>query len=238
VFVCLVLCWMTFVSGANEQFPLTIYSYPKNPRVYKTLITSKFNGVDVLENVIDMQSKAHKAPDFRRNNPFGKVPSLFLSETSGAFESNSIMRYIARLDNKNSLYSTNKLGESRVDAFLDVGISLERALGDWIYGKTNEVQEQGKKDTKTILAGYEYHFQINKKEIVPSYLVGDTITIADIGNSMSMFPGFTKLFDKEFLLEFPYVEKWFFGLMELPQFSQVIGTVEWARDRVAQKDGL
>jgi hypothetical protein len=44
------------------------------------------------------------------------------------FESSSILRFIARLgESKYPLYGANALEASRIDAFLDVGIWLEKA---------------------------------------------------------------------------------------------------------------
>ena len=62
-----------------------------------------------------------KTKKFLTLNPFGNVPVAFNSiGTIGVFESNSILRLVARIGkNKINLYGKNDFIRSRVDSFLD-----------------------------------------------------------------------------------------------------------------------
>jgi glutathione S-transferase len=63
------------------------------------------------------------------------VPTAFTeSGDNGVFESNSIARYIARLGaSKKNLLGKDALEASRIDAFLDAGITYETWFGFWYY---------------------------------------------------------------------------------------------------------
>ena len=60
-----------------------------------------------------------KTDEFLDKHPFGTVPAGFNSDGSvGIFESNSIMRAVARASNDHKLYGgTDKLIQSRIDSF-------------------------------------------------------------------------------------------------------------------------
>ena len=57
------------------------------------------------------------------------------------------------------------------------------------------------------------------------YLVGDSITIADIGLVCSLYNSYTKLFDRNIAQSLPSLTSWFRSLVELDQFKEVMGQV-------------
>ena len=65
-------------------------------------------------------SSLYKTDDFIKLIPFGTVPAAFSPDGKiGIFESNSILRAIARQDDINNLYGKDAFEASRVDSFLD-----------------------------------------------------------------------------------------------------------------------
>ena len=61
-----------------------------------------------------------KNPQFLKLNPYGTVPVAFnISGSIGVFESNSILRVIARLGKKRTIYGNNSFNKSRIDSYLD-----------------------------------------------------------------------------------------------------------------------
>lgn len=59
-----------------------------------------------------------------------------------------------------------------------------------------------------------------------TYLVGDSVTLADIILTCNLLFGFTKLMTKSFTSEFPHVERYFWTLVNQPNFKKVMGEVK------------
>ncbi|GAU20148.1 hypothetical protein TSUD_352100 [Trifolium subterraneum] len=59
-----------------------------------------------------------------------------------------------------------------------------------------------------------------------TYLVGDSITLADIIAINNLYLGFTYLFVKSFTSEFPHVERYFWTLVNQPNFRKILGQVK------------
>ena len=62
-----------------------------------------------------------KTSEFLAAHPFGNVPAAFSPDgKTGVFESNSIMRSVARIgENKKNVYGFDAFSSSRIDSFLD-----------------------------------------------------------------------------------------------------------------------
>ena len=72
------------------------------------------------------ESFLYKTDQFLEAQPFGNVPAAFSTDgKSGVFESNSILRLVARLGaNQASLMGTGPFESSRIDSFLDAGLTF------------------------------------------------------------------------------------------------------------------
>src|SRR5215813_8590251 len=70
----------------------------------------------------------HKTDAFLEAHPFGTVPAAFSPDGKiGIFESNSIMRAVARLgERRRPLYGRDAYETSRVDSFLDASLVFAR----------------------------------------------------------------------------------------------------------------
>ena len=55
----------------------------------------------------------------------------------GIFESNSILRAIARQDDIHNLYGKNSFEASRIDSFLDSGLVFSREHQEYLFGLKN-----------------------------------------------------------------------------------------------------
>src|SRR5260221_12154735 len=117
-----------------------------------------------------------------RAQPFGTVPAAFSPDgRTGIFESNSIMRAVARLGHDRfPLYGRDPYEASRIDGFLDASLVFARdaqiylfALGDGDV--TREIHARAKEAFTTYLAGIEQTLRPDGL-----FLVGDTVTLADI----------------------------------------------------------
>ena len=121
----------------------------------------------------------YKTDEFLLANPFGTVPAAFDLETKGGiFESNSIMRAVARSGKPNNLYGgEDHVLASRIDSFLDVNLVFSREHQVYILSieNMNEVLYNRMKSAyEFYLDGIESALKLNK------FIVGDFISLADI----------------------------------------------------------
>src|SRR6476660_9214231 len=127
-------------------------------------------------------AQLYKTDAFLEAQPFGNVPAAFApGGRIGIFESNSIMRAVARLGEATfPLYGRDAYEASRIDSFLDVSLVFARdsqiyllALSD---GKVDAgIHARAREAFETYAGGLEQALSPER-----TVLVGDNITIADI----------------------------------------------------------
>jgi glutathione S-transferase len=127
------------------------------------------------------QGELHKTDAFLMAHPFGTVPAAFSPDGAvGIFESNSIMRAVARLaKNDYPIYGRDPFEASRIDSFLDVSLvfSRESQIFQLAVARdrvTKEIYEATEKALTVYMGGIEAALANGK------FLVGDCVTLADI----------------------------------------------------------
>jgi len=123
-----------------------------------------------------------KTDAFLEAQPFGNVPAAFGGDGKiGIFESNSIMRAVARLGEATfPLYGNDAYEASRIDSFLDVSLVFARdsqiyllALSDGTLDAA--IHARAKQAFAIYASGLEQALSPQQKS-----LVGDDISLADI----------------------------------------------------------
>ena len=126
--------------------------------------------------------RLRKTPAFLEAHPFGTVPAAFSPDgTVGIFESNSVMRAVARLGERRfPLYGHDAYEASRVDSFLDASLVFARDAQTYLLSLLDgsvsaEIRSRTAEALATYLAGIS-------RALLPGRrcLVGDGITLADI----------------------------------------------------------
>ena len=126
--------------------------------------------------------RLRKTHAFLEAHPFGTVPAAFSPDGRvGIFESNSIMRAVARLGEQRApLYGRGPYEASRVDGFLDASLVFARDSQTYLLSMLDgavsaEIQSRARDALNTYLAGIS-------RALLPGrhFLVGDAITLADI----------------------------------------------------------
>jgi glutathione S-transferase len=124
----------------------------------------------------------HKTGAFLEAHPFGTVPAAFSPNGKiGIFESNSIMRAVARLgESKVQLYGRDPYETSRIDSFLDASLVFARdsqiyllALGSEAWSA--EIHSRTRDAFNSYMAGINQALSPRR-----DFIVGDGVTIADI----------------------------------------------------------
>ena len=143
------------------------------------------------EQVVSTDAKAgrvgftgtlHKTSAFLAAHPFGTVPAAFSPDgKTGIFESNSIMRAVARLgESRFPLYGRDAYEASRVDSFLDASLVFARDAQIYLLALmsgtvSNDIHSRAREGFRVYAAGINQALLPDR-----AFLVGDNITIADI----------------------------------------------------------
>src|SRR5215468_1931386 len=127
-------------------------------------------------------TRLHKTNAFLEAHPFGAVPAAFSSDgKTGIFESNSIMRAVARLgEGRFPLYGRDAYEASRIDSFLDTSLVFARDAQIYLLSLmsgtvSSEIHARARDGFAVYAAGIDQALLPNRE-----FLVGDTVTIADI----------------------------------------------------------
>ena len=121
----------------------------------------------------------YKTDGFIEQHPFGTVPAGFVGEGRlGVFESNSILRAVARECKDKSLYGGNDLNlTSRIDSFLDANLVFSREFQVYLL-ELEDITTYTYERTK---AAYEFYLDgLEKALSLTRFIAGDKLTIADI----------------------------------------------------------
>jgi glutathione S-transferase len=196
------------------------------------------------------QGKLHKTTAFLNAHPFGTVPAAFSPDGKiGIFESNSIMRVVARLaDEGLGLYGRDPYESSRIDSFLDASLVFARdsqiyllALGSRTLSE--EIYSRARDAFTTYMKGINEALSPDRK-----FIVGDLLTLADVCfvAEFALFhnekprvdvltkSGLEPILDSEVDEQFPYATAHFARLSKHPAFvPDVVPYMEKIRQAIA-----
>ena len=85
-----------------------------------------------------------------------------------------------------------------------------------------QAEEQAITSLKRALDALNAHLASN------TFLVGHSVTLADIITTCNLYMGFTHLMTKSFTSEFPHVERYFWTMVNQPNFKKILGEVKQA----------
>jgi elongation factor 1-gamma len=128
------------------------------------------------------KGKLYKTDAFLAAHPFGTVPAAFSPDgETGIFESNSIMRAVARLGDEGSgLYGATPYEAARIDSFLDASLVFARESQIYILGFRNaepsaDIHARAAQAFDTYMTGINRGLRPGRE-----FLVGENVTLADI----------------------------------------------------------
>jgi elongation factor 1-gamma len=137
---------------------------------------------DTKTGKVGFTGTLHKTGGFMEAHPFGTVPAAFSPDGKiGIFESNSIMRAVARLGEKRlRLYGRDAYEASRIDSFLDASLVFARDSQTYLLSLMSGTVSP-EIHARTLEAFNIYASGINQA-LSPNreFLVDDSVSIADI----------------------------------------------------------
>jgi len=213
------------LQSVSETMALTLHAGSTNKNAFKALISAEYVGVKV-SLAPNFEMGVTKSPEFLKMNPIGKVPVLETPE-GAVFESNAIARYVARLKGVNSLFGSSVIDYAHVEQWIDFStLEIDINITRWFYPRLGfgvylpPAEEATIAGLKRSLAALNSHLATN------TYLVGHSITLADIIMTCNLYLGFTSCMTKDFTKEFPHVERYFWTMVNQPKFKKVMGEVK------------
>eukprot|EP00252_Welwitschia_mirabilis_P026350 TRINITY_DN863_c0_g1_i1.p1 TRINITY_DN863_c0_g1~~TRINITY_DN863_c0_g1_i1.p1 ORF type:complete len:423 (+),score=63.65 TRINITY_DN863_c0_g1_i1:201-1469(+) len=204
---------------------LTLHSGPTNKNAMKALIAAEYVGVKVNMAPHFEMGVSNITPEFLKMNPIGKVPVLETPE-GPIFESNAIARYVARLKGETNLFGSSTIDYGRVEQWIDFSTTeIDINIVRWYYPRIGygvylpPAEEATMAGLKRGLGALNVHLSTN------TYLVGHSVTLADIIMTCNLLLGFNRCMTKEFTKEYPHVERYFWTMVNQPKFKKIMGDV-------------
>ncbi|EEC80835.1 hypothetical protein OsI_23436 [Oryza sativa Indica Group] len=207
---------------------LVLHCGSGNKNAFKALIAAEYTGVKVELTKNFEMGVSNKTPEFLKMNPLGKIPVLETPE-GAVFESNAIARYVARLKDNSSLCGSSLIDYSHIEQWMDFSATeVDANIGRWLYPRLGfgpyvpALEEFAITSLKRSLGALNTHLASN------TYLVGHSVTLADIVMTCNLYYGFVRILIKSFTSEFPHVERYFWTMVNQPNFKKVIGDFKQA----------
>ena len=200
---------------------LTIYGRKSSSNVQKVLwccgeLVIAFNRIDM-----GRQFGGNKEPPYLAMNPNGLVPTIVEDDGFTLWESNSILRYLAKRYGPRDFYPADAkraaLGEQWMDWQLN---SLNVAFTPMFHGLVREAPERrdhaaierSRADTQRHLAMLDRHLQHSR------FVAGDTFSVADIPAGIYAYRWHT--FEGIVRDSLPAFERWYAELQTRPPFVE------------------
>ena len=198
---------------------MKIWGQDYNIRVKKIQVAANYAGVELALNEIDEA----KRKEYLKRNPTGFVPTLEAPE-GPLYQSNAILRYIARNSKNAKLYGSSPFEQALVDQWLDWNLSeLEPALlahsGAYLgfAPYVQEIQTASNKDFTKALQILNNHLGGR------NYIAGDNISIADITLASTLNFAFQWLLDEKQRKNLSNVTKWYAAITSQDNWKSVYG---------------
>eukprot|EP00262_Sarcandra_glabra_P011778 TRINITY_DN28_c0_g1_i3.p1 TRINITY_DN28_c0_g1~~TRINITY_DN28_c0_g1_i3.p1 ORF type:complete len:424 (-),score=82.44 TRINITY_DN28_c0_g1_i3:345-1616(-) len=207
---------------------LILHAGNKNKNVYKALIAAEYTGVQVKLVPNFEMGISNKTPEFLQMNPIGKVPVLETPD-GPIFESNAIARYVTRMKIDTPLFGSSLIEYGQIEQWIDFSsLEIDANILRWFAPRMRfgvylpPAEEAAISALKRALGALNTHLATN------TYLVGHSVTLADIVMTCNLVLGFNRIMTKSFTSEFPHVERYFWTMVNQPNFHKVMGVVEQA----------
>lgn len=205
---------------------LVMHATSNNKNAWKGLIAAEYSGVQVQLVQNFQMGVSNKTPEFLKMNPLGKVPVLETPD-GPVFESNAIARYVTRSKPDNPLYGSSLIEYALIEQWMDFAATeVDPNIAWWFYPRLGyrpfiqQAEEVAIANLKRAFEALNTHLASN------TYLVGDSITLADIVMTCNLYTGFIGVLTKNFTAQYPHIERYFWTMVNQPNVRKIIGEVK------------
>jgi glutathione S-transferase len=197
---------------------MKLYGFPPSPNTWQVRALAAYLGVPLDFEFVDITKGAQRAPAFLAINPSGRAPALVDGDFK-LWETMAIMQYIAGK-------KPNALWPSDAKSRADITHWQSWTLGHWtrdacvpmIFERfVKQFLHLGPPDQAAVAKGADAYAKeatmLNGHLANHSYLVGNTLTIADFATAAPLF--YAK--QAQLPLEaYPHIRNWFERVSALP----------------------
>ncbi|XP_071704025.1 elongation factor 1-gamma 2-like [Rutidosis leptorrhynchoides] len=176
---------------------------------------------------------------FLKMNPTGTFPVLETPD-GAVFEGNAIARYVARgsplfgsslIEYASFLFSLSFSCDEGILGQIEQWIEFSSSTLDANFRRLLKPRIGYGPQIESAEEVYIYNVKrglvaLNKHLASHSFLVGDSMTLADIITTCNLLLGFWLLLPKSFTCEYPNVERYFWKMIDQPNFSKITGEVK------------
>ncbi|XP_076915826.1 elongation factor 1-gamma 2-like isoform X2 [Bidens hawaiensis] len=197
-----------------------------NKNALKILIAAEYVGVEVKCPENFQMGVSNKTTEFLNMNPLGKVPVL---ETPDGviFESNAITRYVARLNTDIGLFGSSPIEYGQIEQWIDfASMEIDLNLLTWLRQRIGLDSYVSLIEEASVAALKRALDALNIYLTSHTFLVGDAVTLADIIMTCNLYSGFKFMMTKSFTSKFPHVERYFWTMVNQPNFRKIIGELK------------
>jgi len=194
---------------------------PDHTFAFTPQITAAFVKANIQNIVLSEEQQA--SADFKAKKAHGQFPMLELDDGTVIFESNAIAAYIARASGNQAFLGSNAFAEAQVEQW-----SLIAATGNWpnsrkiaynVFGGVYNLE-----DFNNAVKGIKEQVKILNTHLEgKKWLVGDSITLADVSNFVSLIYPFSFVLDGGFRKAMPHASAWFQRLSQEAAVRSVVG---------------
>jgi len=183
------------------------------------LVAAKYAGI-TIDVPAGFEMSQTKTEAFLAKFPAGQVPAMDTPD-GPVWESNAMAKYIARKGNV--LYGATPYEASVIDAWIDWAAKLETSIGIWLYPILGYLEYNEKATAAAKVDLGKLLTVLNNYLLTRTYLVGESVTLADIILVCTLYGGFRMLFDAKFRKPYGNVVRWFSTVIRQPNFVAVTG---------------
>jgi elongation factor 1-gamma len=193
-------------------------------RTHKISVAARYAGVDLaIEEFFPRGQPEDVVAEFKKKNPNGLIPVLETPE-GFLYESNAILRYIARHNENAKLYGSTDFERALVDQYVDwVALYLEPAAGPVLRTYLGYVPYEKASFEKSLEELKKALRVLDDRVKQSKYLAGETLTIADIAVVTGLSFFFRYVLDEKTRKPFHNLTKYYETVANEENFKQVLG---------------
>jgi len=197
-----------------------LYTFPENWRAYKVLIAAQYSKAKVEVDKDFNFGETNKQPEFLAKFPLGKVPAFESNEGECIFDSNAIALVVS----DDNLSGKDVVSKSKVLQWINFAeTELLPPVTQLVFPimglmpddkKTHGISEAGVKRSLSLL---------NTHLATRTFIVGESITLADITVVCTLLRLYEHVMDAEFRKPYVHLHRWFDTCIHQKEFIAVLG---------------